>query len=102
LIKTYDIDHWSLVRTALVQSKILIGSGAGSLPQSLGTGADRGAVGSQKPLYEMEFKNILFASDFGRSAEREAEYAVSLAQKHCSKLGFVRIASSGSMAEHQQ
>jgi hypothetical protein len=40
------------------------------------------SLAAKEPLYEMEFKNILFATDFGRSAEREAEYAASLAQKH--------------------
>jgi nucleotide-binding universal stress UspA family protein len=45
----------------------------------------------KEPMYEMEFKNILFATDFGRSAEREAAYAFSLAQEHCSRLRLVHV-----------
>jgi nucleotide-binding universal stress UspA family protein len=44
-----------------------------------------------EPMYELEFKNILFATDFGRSAEREAEYAFSLAQEHCSRLRLAHV-----------
>ena len=45
----------------------------------------------KEPMYELEFKNILFATDFGRSAEREAEYAFSLAQEHCSRLRLAHV-----------
>jgi nucleotide-binding universal stress UspA family protein len=44
-----------------------------------------------EPMYELEFKNILFATDFGRSAERESEYAFSLAQEHCSRLRLTHV-----------
>src|ERR1700686_4138015 len=40
---------------------------------------------------ETEFKNILFATDFGKSAEREAEYAFSLAQEHRSRLTLLHV-----------
>jgi nucleotide-binding universal stress UspA family protein len=43
----------------------------------------------QKRPYDLEFKDILFATDFGRGAEREAQLAFSLAQEHCSKLRLV-------------
>jgi nucleotide-binding universal stress UspA family protein len=45
----------------------------------------------KEPMYELELKNILFATDFGRSAEREAAYALSLAQEHCSRLRLVHV-----------
>jgi nucleotide-binding universal stress UspA family protein len=45
----------------------------------------------KEPMYDLEFKNILFATDFGRSAEREAEYAFSLAHEHCSRLRLVHV-----------
>jgi nucleotide-binding universal stress UspA family protein len=42
-------------------------------------------------MYELELKSILFATDFGRSAELEAAYAFSLAQEHCSRLRLVHV-----------
>jgi nucleotide-binding universal stress UspA family protein len=40
---------------------------------------------------EVEFKNILFATDFGAGAEREAAYAFSLAQEHGAKLTLLNV-----------
>ncbi|MGH9712124.1 MAG: universal stress protein [Candidatus Acidiferrales bacterium] len=45
-----------------------------------------------EPLYEAEFKNILFATDFGPGAEREAAFAFSLAQDHHAKLTLLNVA----------
>jgi nucleotide-binding universal stress UspA family protein len=52
-----------------------------------------GPSAEKEPLYELEFKNILLATDFGRSAKREAEYAFSLAQEHRSTLRFLHVFS---------
>jgi nucleotide-binding universal stress UspA family protein len=50
-----------------------------------------GPAVENEPLYEAEFRNILFATDFGLGAEREAEYAFSLAQEHRSKLTVLHV-----------
>jgi nucleotide-binding universal stress UspA family protein len=92
-IKTYEIDLLVVgTHGAGAVKKILIGSGAEEIfRKSRVPVLTVGPSVAKEPLYEMEFKNILFASDFGRSAEREAEYAVSLAQKHCSRLRLVHV-----------
>jgi nucleotide-binding universal stress UspA family protein len=93
LIKTYDIDLL-VVGTHGVGAveKVLIGSGAEEIFRKARVPVlTVGPSAAKEPLYEMEFKNILFATDFGRSAEREAEYAISLAQKHCSRLRLVHV-----------
>src|SRR5262245_49067125 len=92
-IKTYEIDLLVVgTHGAGAIKKILIGSGAEEIFRNARVPVlTVGPSVAKEPLYEMEFKNILFASDFGRSAEREAEYAVSLAQKHCSRLRLVHV-----------
>ncbi|MGB0034917.1 MAG: universal stress protein [Candidatus Acidiferrales bacterium] len=50
-----------------------------------------GPAASEEAMYEAEFKNILFATDFGPSAEREAAFAFSLAQEHRSRLTFLNV-----------
>jgi nucleotide-binding universal stress UspA family protein len=93
LIKTYDIDLLVVgTHGAGAVEKVLIGSGAEEIFRKARVPVlTVGPSATKEPLYEMEFKNILFATDFGRSAEREAEYAVSLAQKHCSRLRLVHV-----------
>jgi nucleotide-binding universal stress UspA family protein len=93
LIEAYDIDLLVVGSHGVgTVEKILIGSGAEEVFRKARVPVlTVGPSAAKEPLYEMEFKNILFASDFGRSAEREAEYAVSLAQKHCSRLRFVHV-----------
>ncbi|HYL67694.1 MAG TPA: universal stress protein [Candidatus Limnocylindria bacterium] len=49
------------------------------------------AVKSEAP-YEVEFRNILFATDFGPGAEREAAFAFSLAQEHRARLTLLNVA----------
>lgn len=44
-----------------------------------------------KTLPEVEFKNILFATDFGVGAEREAAFAFSLAQEHGANLTMLHV-----------
>jgi nucleotide-binding universal stress UspA family protein len=92
-IKTYEIDLLVVgTHGAGAVKKILIGSGAEEIFRKARVPVlTVGPSVAKEPLYEMEFKNILFASDFGRSVEREAGYAVSLAQKHCSRLRLVHV-----------
>jgi nucleotide-binding universal stress UspA family protein len=93
LIKTYGIDLLVVgTRGVGAVEKVLIGSGAEEIFRKARVPVlTVGPSATQEPLFEMEFKNILFATDFGRSAEREAEYAVSLAEKHCSRLRLVHV-----------
>jgi len=93
LIKTYDIDLLVVGSHGVgTVEKILIGSGAEEIFRKARVPVlTVGPSATKEPLYEIEFKNILFATDFGRSAEREAEYAVSLAQKHCSRLRLLHV-----------
>jgi nucleotide-binding universal stress UspA family protein len=92
-IKTYQIDLLVVgTHGAGAVEKVLIGSGAEEIFRKAKVPVlTVGPSITKEPLYEIEFKNILFATDFGRSAEREAEYAVSLAQKHCSRLRLVHV-----------
>ncbi len=50
-----------------------------------------GPAVTTEPLYETELKSILFATDFGPSAEREAAFAFTLAQQHCAKLTMLNV-----------
>src|SRR3984893_14183543 len=61
-----------------------------------------GPVTKKEPWYEMEFKNILFATDFGKSAEREAEYAFSLAQEHRSRLTLLHVFPNPEAVDKEQ
>jgi len=45
----------------------------------------------REPFYGVELKNILFATAFGLGSEREAAYAFSLAQEHCSRLTLLHV-----------
>jgi nucleotide-binding universal stress UspA family protein len=92
-IKKYDIDLL-VVGTHGIGAirKLLIGSGAEEIFRKarvpvLTVGPSTG----KEPPYELELKNILFATDFGTSAECEAEYAFSLAQEHHSRLRLVHV-----------
>ena len=92
-IKIFDIDL-VIVAThgARAVEKMLIGSGAEEIFRKAKVPVFTvGPVTSKEPWYEMEFKNILFATDFGKSAEREAEYAFSLAQEHRSRLTLLHV-----------
>ncbi len=79
-------------RGAGAVSKLLVGSTAEEIFRqaqvpvlTVGPDAEKG------PLYEAEFRNILFATDFGLGAEREGAYAFSLAQEHRSKLTVLHV-----------
>jgi len=45
-----------------------------------------GPAAPAEPEFVSEFEHILFATDFGPGAEKEAAFALSLAQEHKSKL----------------
>jgi nucleotide-binding universal stress UspA family protein len=92
-IKTFDIDL-VIVGThgAGAVEKMLIGSGAEEIFRKAKVPVlTIGPVTPKEPWYEMEFKNILFATDFGKSTEREAECAFSLAQEHRSRLTLLHV-----------
>jgi nucleotide-binding universal stress UspA family protein len=92
-IKMFDIDM-VIVGThgAGAVEKMLLGSGAEEIFRKANVPVlTIGPVTPKEPWYEMEFKNILFATDFGKSAEREAAYAFSLAQEHRSRLTFLHV-----------
>jgi nucleotide-binding universal stress UspA family protein len=93
LIKKYEIDLLVVgTHGAGTVRKVLIGSGAEEIFRRAAVPVlTVGPSTAIDPLYEVEFKNILFATDFGKTAEREAQYALSLAQEHCSRLKFVHV-----------
>ncbi len=85
-----DLPYKDLIQ----EGNLLIGSGAEEIFRKAKVPVlTVGPATTREPLYEMEFKNILLASDFGRGAKREAEYAVSLAQEHCSRLRLLHVLS---------
>jgi universal stress protein family protein len=50
-----------------------------------------GPAVEREPLYGIELKNILVATAFGTSAERQAAYAFSLAQQHHSRITLLHV-----------
>jgi nucleotide-binding universal stress UspA family protein len=93
LIKKYEIDLLVVgTHGEGGMRKVLMGSGAEEIFRKAKVPVlTVGPSTAIDPEYEMEFKNILFATNFGKSAEREAKYALSLAQEHCSKLRLVHV-----------
>jgi len=80
--------------------KVLIGSSAEEVFRNaqvpvltVGPGVEREA------LYGVELKNILFATQFGVGAERQAAYAFALAQEQCSKITLLHVEERGDDAE---
>jgi nucleotide-binding universal stress UspA family protein len=74
--------------------KILIGSNAEQMfRQSSVPVLTVGPAVPSDPLYEAEFKHILFATDFGPGAEQEAAFALSLAKEHRSKLTVLHVST---------
>jgi len=93
LIQKHEID---LVVTGThgrgQMTKMLVGSVAEQIFRQAGcavlTVGPR--VKSEAP-HEVELQNILFATDFGRGAQRAAEYAFSLAQEHGARLTVLHV-----------
>jgi nucleotide-binding universal stress UspA family protein len=72
--------------------KILLGSGAEQIfRQAKCPVLTVGPEVTGGTAREVEFKNILFATDFGLGAEREAAYAFSLAQEHQANLTMLHV-----------
>ncbi len=92
-IKEFDIDL-VIVGThgAGAIEKVLIGSSAEEIFRKANVPVlTVGPLAEKEPWYEIEFKSILFTTDFGANAEREAQYAFSLAQEHRSLLTFLHV-----------
>ena len=53
----------------------------------------------REPLYGVELKNILFATEFGAGAERQAAYAFALAQEHLSRITLLHVEERDDDAE---
>jgi nucleotide-binding universal stress UspA family protein len=92
-IKKYEIDLLVVGTHGIgALRKLLLGSGAEEIFRKARVPVlTVGPSAGKEPPYELEFKNILFATDFGKSAEREAEYAFSLAQEHHSRLRLMHV-----------
>jgi nucleotide-binding universal stress UspA family protein len=74
--------------------KVLLGSNAEQMfRQSSVPMLTVGPAVASEPLYEAEFKHILFATDFGPGAEKEAAFALSLAKEHRSKLTVLHVST---------
>jgi nucleotide-binding universal stress UspA family protein len=72
--------------------KIFIGSGAEQIfRQAKCPVLTVGPVVRAEMAREVEFKNILFATDFGLGAEREASYAFSFAQENQANLTMLHV-----------
>ena len=66
--------------------KVLLGSNAEQLfRQSAVPMLTVGPAAPSEPFYEAAFKHILFATDFGPGAEKEAGFGLSLAKEHRSR-----------------
>ena len=53
----------------------------------------------REPLYGIELKNILLATEFGIGSERQAAYAFALAQEHCSRITLLHVEEHDSDAD---
>jgi nucleotide-binding universal stress UspA family protein len=79
--------------------KILFGSNAEQMfRQSSVPILAVGPSAPSEPLYEAEFRHILFATDFGQGAEKEAAFALSLAREHRSRLTVLHVSSDAEEA----
>lgn len=74
--------------------KVLLGSNAEQMfRQSAVPMLTVGPAAPPEPLYEAAFKHILFATDFGPGAEKEAGFALSLAKEHRSRLTVLHVST---------
>src|SRR6516164_6337737 len=93
LIKKHEIDLLVLGThgMGLVQ-KLLIGSSAEEIfRQARIPVLTVGPAVAPEPFYGINLKNILFATAFGKGAERQAEYAFSLAEEHHSRITLLHV-----------
>jgi nucleotide-binding universal stress UspA family protein len=74
--------------------KVLLGSNTEQMFRQLSVPMlTVGPAAPSEPLYEAEFKHILFATDFGPGAEKEAAFALSLAKEHRSRLTVLHVST---------
>lgn len=74
--------------------KVLLGSNAEQMFRQLSVPMlTVGPAALSEPLYEAEFKHVLFATDFGLGAEKEAAFALSLAKEHRSRLTVLHVSA---------
>ncbi len=72
--------------------KILLGSNSEQIFRQLSVPMlTVGPAAPSEPEFVAEFEHILFATDFGPGAEKEAAFALSLAQEHRSKLTVLHV-----------
>jgi nucleotide-binding universal stress UspA family protein len=72
--------------------KVLVGSNAEQIFRQAGCPVLTVGPGvKDAPPREIEFRNILFATDFGDASDRAAAYALSLAQEHGAKLTLLHV-----------
>jgi len=75
--------------------KVLLGSNAEQMFRQLSVPMlTVGPAVDAEPLFEADFKHILFATDFGPGAEKEAAFALSLAKEHRSRLTVLHVATT--------
>jgi len=93
LLDKFNIDLIVLGTQGLgAVKKILIGSSAEQIfRQTKRPVMTVGPAMKEETLAEVDFKTILFATDFGVGAEREAAYAFSLAQEQGAKLILLHV-----------
>lgn len=94
LVRKYEIELVVVATHSMgTFEKLVIGSNAEQIfRQARVPVLTVGPAVKGEPLYEAEFKNILFATDFGPGAHREAAFAFSLAQQHRARLTLLNIA----------
>lgn len=74
--------------------KVLLGSNAEQMFRQLSVPMlTVGPAVDSEPLFEADFKHILFATDFGPGAEKEAAFALSLAKEHRSRLTVLHVST---------
>ena len=94
LVRKYEIDLVIVGTHRLgTVEKLVIGSNAEQIfRQARIPVLTVGPAAKGEAPYEVEFRNILFATDFGPGAEREAAYAFSIAQEHRARLTLLNVA----------
>jgi nucleotide-binding universal stress UspA family protein len=93
LVENHNIDLLVLgTQGAGGVKKLIVGSGAEQVfRQSRIPVLTVGPHVIDEPLYEAEFKNILFATDFGPGVDREAAYAFALAEENRARITLLNV-----------
>jgi nucleotide-binding universal stress UspA family protein len=97
LIQKYEIDLLVVATHGMgAIEKVLTGSVAEQIfRQARIPVLTVGPAAKEEPLFEAEFKDILFATDFGISSERAAAFAFALAQEHRARLTLLHVLPEG-------